>query len=688
MNNAVRNKDGIWINSSVFREEAIHFDKYGYYTPHPWGTLPWENYWKEQRRRCIEGYCVGGACITGHHYFYLNFQKIRAIAKNEKRKIIRFPDFWDGDYNFFWALEIARNGISYEDYLDLQLYVKIRKEFLDGGRDMLVLKSRRKGFSFKSGAISANLYHNYRASNVLIGSFDKKYSEDTFSKAFAALSFADSHTGFRKNRIVDRPTKMLIKSGYYDTSTGNNVPKGWLSSIVGVTYQDNPDAGRGKDADLVILEEMGTFPNAIEARAATVDTVKDGDIRTGMMLMYGTSSNKEQMTEPFQELFYSPDIYDILPFENIWDEGLEDTLCSYFHPVFMNKQGYYDEQGNSLIDEAIESEVKKREKLKVNPSGLALYAIENPLTPLDAFGVGSKGIFNIPELETQLKKVIAEDLHVKLGQPVTLMYNEGKVVAKPITKLRDVTPLYFYNQKADNLDGVPIIYEYPTPNTPFGVYKIGYDPYRQDQSSGPSLASIYVIKTIDYNNQGTKNQIAAEYVGRPLEADDANKIALMFAELYNTMVMYENEVTHVKNYFSKKKKLNRLAVQPEDVITSAVKHSKVARKYGVHMSKNIKDAGEKYIKDWLLEVRDYDENDVAHYNYEFIYSVGLLQELLKYNRNGNFDRVMSFMMAMIQMEEDTVEEHNKEKSAVDEWINLVEKIYSIKDNWQNVLKLK
>ena len=71
--NSIRNKDGWWINSSVFTEEARHFSKYGYYCPDPWGTPDWIDYWEEQLKRCREGYEVGGVKITGNHYFYLNF---------------------------------------------------------------------------------------------------------------------------------------------------------------------------------------------------------------------------------------------------------------------------------------------------------------------------------------------------------------------------------------------------------------------------------------------------------------------------------------------------------------------------------------------------------------------------------------------------------------------------------------
>jgi hypothetical protein len=130
----------------------------------------------------------------------------------------------------------------------------------------------------------------------------------------------------------------------------------------------------------------------------------------------------------------------------------------------------------------------------------------------------------------------------------------------------------------------------------------------------------------------------------------------MLAELYGAEIMHENEVTHVKKYFERRKKLHLLAAQPDGVISKAINNSKVARVYGVHMAEKLKDAGEKYIKQWLLDIRDYDENGYAVLNLETIYDPALLEELIFYNRQGNFDRVMSFMMVMFQIAE---EEENK-----------------------------
>ena len=147
--NKVRTIDGRWINADVFRQEAIRFQKYGYFCSDYWGTAGWQDYWEEQLRRCQEGFEVQGQKITGHHYMYLNFCQIQVVKKLEGKKASKksttFPDFWDGDYDYFWSLEIARNGIEKEELESLNLGVKPHPDFLMGGFHMIVGKSRRKG---------------------------------------------------------------------------------------------------------------------------------------------------------------------------------------------------------------------------------------------------------------------------------------------------------------------------------------------------------------------------------------------------------------------------------------------------------------------------------------------------------------------------------------------------------------
>lgn len=717
MSRKIRDKNGKWLDSSVFRQEAIHFRKHGYYCNAPSGTPDWIAYWEEQLKRCIQGYSVtdiDGSVhkITGHHYFYLNFTEIQIVIEDEDdedsvvaNKESRNPDFWDGDYDYFWALEIARNGLftksslvptsqeeidiyrscqrqlkilkkdlgqNYKNHIEyinikskrdtvsqevldrLCLRVKPHLDYVNGGYHMIVGKSRRKGYSYKDGAICANIYNTERNAQVIIGAFEKKflYPKGTMGMASDYLNYLNEYTGWAKSRdYVDKQEHK--RASYKSVTAGVSVEKGYKSEIFALSFKDNPDAARGKDGKIVLLEEAGAFPNLKDAYNAIYPALTGGSYITGQIIIFGTGGDMESGTVDYADMFYNPEAYRLMPFMNIWDEGAENTVCGFFHPVIWNMEGFYDEQGNSDIEAATTYEMERRaEKLEKSSSSTTLqkHVQEYPFCPAEAFLTVSVNNFPVIELRNQLNRVIQEKLQLKKGTPIYLSREDNKVIAKPDLK-NELQPVLNYKPKISDLSGCPIIYEYPITNPPAGLYKIGYDPYRQDLSSGVSLASIYVYKTTHSGNYA-KNIIVAEYVGRPAEADDVNRIASMLGDLYNAEIMHENEVTHVKNYFRRIKRLGQLAAQPDAVISKNVKNSTVARVYGIHMIDQLKDAGEKYIKDWLLEVRDYDEHGTPILNLETIYSIGLLEELIQYNRKGNFDRVMAFMMCMFQCQED------------------------------------
>jgi len=709
--NSVRNSDGIWINTQEFRKEATRFKKTGSYCMDSWGTPDWEEYWVEQRRRCRDGYSVGGSKITGDHYFYLNFCPIRKTedaSKKVSKKVTDFPDFWDGDYTYFWVREIARKGIfdcyshsehdkdvyNFTDeekakeakrlFDNLYLDVKIKVDYLYGGWNLIVGKARRKGFSYKNAAIAVNNYITRPGSMTILGAYEKKYlyPKGLFTMAFSYINFLNSNTGWIYPRdYIDQPGKGHIRASTKIYREGVPTETGFMSEIYSATYKDDPDSTRGKDAYDIILEESGAFgtPGLLkDVIKANKDTVKDGDIKTGMITVFGTSGDMEGGTADYADMHKNPISNGFLPFDNIWDEDSEDFECGYFHPIQQNMPGYYDKQGNSDKEAARKAEENERKFLLshgATSSDIVGRMQENPLGPQEAFGSVSFNNFPTLEIEKQKNIVLNRKLHLKKGQPVKMYYSskEKRVVAEPIL---DGSENVVHRYKPDNisLEGCPVIYEQPAKHAPRNAYKIGYDPYRQDQ--GTSLSSIIVYKPV-IQGESTKNIIVAEYVGRPEEADDVTYIAKLFSMYYNTEIMYENEVTHVRDYFKHRRELHFLAQQPDTVIAKNTKNSKTSRTYGCHMNTQMKDAGEKYIKSWLLEVVDYDENGNPIRALDRIYSIGLLEELLKYDRKGNFDRVMALMQVMFQ---DKEEEYDKEHTKEDKNKEKIRKLYDMESN--------
>ncbi len=316
----------MFTNTELFREEAIRFKKTGSYCSAAQGTYSHKEYWDEQLLRCKEGYSVGNVRITGDHYFYLNFCRIRITDSKGKeivtktvssKKTYNFPDFWDGDYEYFWAKQIAREGISLEDYKALNLHNKIKESSLGGGRHMIVAKARRKGYSFKNGAIAVNQYNTLHDSNTLICAFDKKYlyPNGTMQMATDYLNFLNEHTAWSKRRqVVDKID--YRKASYIDYESGQPIEKGYKSSIIAITFADNPDAARGKDASLILFEEAGVFPNLKASYLATRPTVEDGAYTTGQIIIFGTGGDMESGTVDYADMFYHPEAYRLMPFYN------------------------------------------------------------------------------------------------------------------------------------------------------------------------------------------------------------------------------------------------------------------------------------------------------------------------------------------------------------------------------------
>src|SRR5574343_531028 len=148
------------VNTHLFCTEAATFkksDKREEYVPYPEGTYSYNEYWIEQRKRCIEGYSVGGVRIPGPYYYYLNFFPILLKDSLTKRKTRGFPTFTDVDLEYFNIVERAR------------------KE----GKGVIFVKPRRRGFSFKAASLAGHEYTFFRDSKVIISAYDRTYSANT-----------------------------------------------------------------------------------------------------------------------------------------------------------------------------------------------------------------------------------------------------------------------------------------------------------------------------------------------------------------------------------------------------------------------------------------------------------------------------------------------------------------------------
>ncbi len=667
-------KTMIFSNTELFRTEAKAFTKTGKYNGDPFGSPAWIEYWTEMKRRCTDGYSVGDVKITGDHYNYLNFSQIKLTQDDRSKekvtkkrttanKIITFPDFWDGDYDYFWLIKIARDGCTLEEYNALSLSIKIKIEHLLGGKNACIAKARRKGFSFKNSSVVANRYNTVKNSLSVIGAYEKKflYPRGTMSMASDHLDFFNEHTGWSKKRDFINKQEHKKASYKFTDAAGNIIEKGYKSEIMAVTFMDNPDAARGKDANLVLLEEAGAFANLKASLAAVEPLTRSGSLQTGQILIFGTGGDMEAGTLDFEDIFYDPDTYNMIAVENQWDDNSADTFCSFFFPDKKNKDGFIDNDGNSDEIGATNYEEVRRESIRrtaKDKKALDRYIVEYSNKPKETFLRIKGNIFPTIELQNILGTLEGQKDEQNYWIGDLLSNIDGKIEWKPNKNLRPILDYPIKDKTADTT-GCVIIYEPPYEIeglVPHGIYIAGCDPYDHDKSKTGSLGS-----TLIYHRLTKK--VVAEYTARPETSDEYYEIVRKLLIYYNARCLYENEKKGLFTYLDYKNCAWMLADQPE-CIRDILQDSKVSRGKGIHMPTELKDYGEGLIKAWLIE--PYDERNPEIKNMHKLRSQPLLKELIAYDGDINTDRAMAFMILMyhiLELRKHKVDEQNQIKTA-------------------------
>jgi hypothetical protein len=125
----------------------------------------------------------------------------------------------------------------------------------------------------------------------------------------------------------------------------------------------------------------------------------------------------------------------------------------------------------------------------------------------------------------------------------------------------------------------------------------------------------------------------------------------MLADHYNCRIGFENDRGEVIAYAKRHRKMHRLQEEFEMLDKRELRSKTVKRQYGMHMTEARKRQGEIYIRDWLNSVRSKNEDGEQILNLHKIYDLALIQELIKFNHKGNFDRVMSLMIGMYHTRE-------------------------------------
>ena len=642
-----------------------------------------------QRERGWNGYCnpTTGMWVTGDYYWMLNFCPMH-LVENENGIDIRtvaHPRFWDGQF------------------LMSHYFLQARTH----GHHAAELASRGKGkTSFGGGLLAKRCIigeseNNKTEVQCMVTAVDRTKLMDTnqILRVFKDnLDHCAKYTQFASHRLKSSDQEMEWKMGF--KKAGSEVEYGSKNSVSGIITGVNQDKLNGSRGVLYLIEEAGIFKNLTSMYNMIRPSVEHGSKVFGEIFAYGTAGDDQSDFTAFAEMFYSPEGYNLEPLDNVFDkEGQGRKKCCFFFPAYLNyDESCIDKNGNSDVSKALLMILYDRYKVKYGTTDINTIVkriSQYPIVPQEAMLRSHGNIFPVTELNERLNQLdndpnAFDDVYV--GELVQ-DNKTGEVKFNPTIDL----PIRDFPTKDNKVKGALEIFEMPKKNgegkIPAGRYICSADPYDADCSNTMSLGSIFVMDL-------WTDMIVAEYTGRPTFAEDFYEICRKLCLFYNCRCMYEQNVMGMFSYFSSHNATHLLAETPEYLVQrnmiSSIGYGN--KSVGIRATTPIINGAFKMIQTWLRKPiisietdADGNNNEVSIPNLYRIKNRALLKELVLWNPQGNFDRVMSLVQLMLYREEKMVLyhgdlRHTEEISSGMEKDDYWDKNYPGKKNYATAVK--
>lgn len=646
-------------DSDYFRPSALAFKRNkGRYTTLRPNANPNSDYGKwlyGERERGWNGYCnpETGMWVTGDYYWMLNFCPMH-LVENENGIDIRtvaHPRFWDGQF------------------LMSHYFLQARTH----GHHAAELASRGKGkTSFGGGLLAKRCIigeseNNKTEVQCMVTAVDRTKLMDTnqILRVFKDnLDHCAKYTQFASHRLKSSDQEMEWKMGY--KKAGSEVEYGSKNSVSGIITGVNQDKLNGSRGVLYLIEEAGIFKNLTSMYNMIRPSAEHGSKVFGEIFAYGTAGDDQSDFTAFAEMFYSPEGYNLEPLDNVFDkEGQGRKKCCFFFPAYLNyDESCIDKNGNSDVSKALLMILYDRYKVKYGTTDINTIVkriSQYPIVPQEAMLRSHGNIFPVTELNERLNQLdndpnAFDDVYV--GELVQ-DNKTGEVKFNPTIDL----PIRDFPTKDNKVKGALEIFEMPKKNgegkIPAGRYICSADPYDADCSNTMSLGSIFVMDL-------WTDMIVAEYTGRPTFAEDFYEICRKLCLFYNCRCMYEQNVMGMFSYFSSHNATHLLAETPEYLVQrnmiSSIGYGN--KSVGIRATTPIINGAFKMIQTWLRKPivsietdTDGNNNEVTIPNLYRIKNRALLKELVLWNPQGNFDRIMSLVQLMLYREEKMVLYH-------------------------------
>ncbi|NBO98795.1 MAG: hypothetical protein EBU90_01535 [Proteobacteria bacterium] len=652
------------------------------------------DFWKDQKRKCIEGMWAGGFWCPPTVYHYGNYSsiditdgKIRKRAKAELRDlewekgkvhaVMRGFSGFENDLEFtcnhtYKELGVDPKGRKYMDpleYLDRWFKVDLGKaKYENPNLNLIDMEARGTGKSFWAanlishyflydGATDYDLYLHQRQMDepmnceIIVGSVSDTFTDALLLKVEKHITNLPGSQE-RNGRLYPSPLSTAY-AGQFDAKNKSGVVKGrnvkkdgkWKfegsgTQILVRNFAVKKAASSGSRAMYIAIEECGLDPKLDEVFENLKDVVNTGTGNFGSMHFFGTGGEVAAgRSQAAKRMFTKPDLFDCLHFKDKFG-----TKIGYTVPAYKKYNEFRDDNG--IIDTE-KARTFYNELRKTQEADTRLYygfIQNNPDTWEEMFLVpgGNRFPGDLLQKQRTALQISTNPREIGMCGELSEIGADGKVTFTPDLENRLKPASYPVDDKNNKDEGCVVIFEFPDDDliNVEGAYIAGLDPYdHDDASSSTSLGSIIVFKSCRAARykKGIKTEvIVAEYTGRPKSANDFYEISLRLLCFYNAKVLYENEKILVKAYYQKKGFAFRFAATPNILRASVDASVKNRNGIGINMTADIKREAEDMLREYFTE------SVIAE-----IKSIPILSEAIDYNASGNFDRMIALMLVII-----------------------------------------
>jgi hypothetical protein len=631
----------------LWKEQALNYNKNGFYCKAPFRSKDFINYWDDQKRKSRIGVIWKNNgntwYLTRNYYFWLNFLPIF----DKEKGIYDFPNIWDVQYHM--AL--------YEILAELN------------NKHVAILKKRQIASSYFHVGLLINYYWFEEGAKLKMGASLKTFINEKGSWKMAQeySDFLNEHTAWNRahnpGKVMDWEQKIQI------TINGRDIYKGLKSTLTGHSFDKDATGGVGGPCRIFFHEEGGIAPKADQTYEFMRPALSSGMLTTGLFIIAGSVGNLDQC-KPLKKYILNPEKNDFYAVEsNLIDEKGTIGRHGLFIPEQWSMPPYIDEYGNSLVEEALQAIMQQRVKWKkdLEPFEYQLRISQKPTNIKEAFDWRSESIFPL-NLITQQQRRVDDGLYPY--ERIELKRNLEKNI---VVKKSDKQPITDFPVKKNmvNKEGCLLVWERPKEKPEWGMYYASVDPVSEGATTtSDSLCSIYVYKnsirvrkkredgSFEYSVEPGK--IVAAWCGRYDDLNKTHEQLELIIEWYNAWTLVENNIASFILYMIAKRKNKYLVPKDQILFLKNIGSNKtVYADYGwKNTGRLFKDHMLSYTLEFLNDEIDQelDEDGVIinrTYGVERIPDPMLLKEMSEYREGLNVDRLVSFaaLVSFIRIQE-------------------------------------